>query len=169
MRVVAGQAGGRRLITPDGTTTRPSSDRVRETMFNVLFSLGALEDAVVVDLYAGSGSLGIEALSRGAESCVFVEADRDALDAIRENIETLGFGNQATIVAGDALNWLEQRAHHSGPFDLALADPPYRDEPWELILGHLGDDLLTESGLVVAESSQRLPELKEWDLSLIHI
>lgn len=133
-------------------------------MFNTLFSLNALEDAVVVDLYAGSGSLGIEALSRGAKSCIFVEQDRDALDAIRENIETLGFGDRAIVVAGNVVNWLEKRASQHGPFDLILADPPYKDEPWELFLDQIDGDILSDSGLLVAESNERVVEHKEWDV-----
>ncbi len=79
MRVIAGEFGGRRLVTPEGTATRPTTDRVREAVFNSLGSAGLLEGALVVDLFAGSGAVGIEALSRGAERCVFVERDRAAL------------------------------------------------------------------------------------------
>ena len=87
MRVVAGELGGRKLVAPDGDTTRPTTDKVREAVFNSLASMGVVEDAVVVDLYAGSGAMGIEALSRGAARCTFVERDRDALRALRANID----------------------------------------------------------------------------------
>lgn len=133
-------------------------------MFNMLFSLNAIDDAVVVDLYAGSGSLGIEALSRGAKSCIFVEQDREALDAIGENIDTVGYGDRAVIVAGDVENWLTGRAAQYGPFDLILADPPYKQEPWELFLEHIGSEILSDGGLLVAESHERLDEHKEWDV-----
>ena len=83
MRVVAGELGGRKLVAPRGDTTRPTTDKVREAVFNSLAGMGVVEDAVVVDLYAGSGAMGIEALSRGAARCTFVERDRDALRALR--------------------------------------------------------------------------------------
>src|SRR6187401_3741608 len=100
MRVVAGEFGGRRLVGPDGTATRPTTDRVREAIFNSLGSAGLLEGALVADLFAGSGALGIEALSRGAEHCVFVERDRVAVRAIDENIGTLGLRARARVVVG---------------------------------------------------------------------
>src|SRR5829696_7781962 len=89
VRVVAGELRGRRIVAPPGATTRPTSDRVREAVFNALGSLGVVDGAAVADLYAGSGAMGIEALSRGAASCTFVERDRDALRALRENIDSL--------------------------------------------------------------------------------
>ncbi len=163
MRVVAGEAGGRHLVAPEGTTTRPTSDRVRESMFNMLFSLNALEGARVLDLYAGSGSLGIEALSRGAHECVFVEQDRDALETIRHNLDTIGFTNRCTVVAGDVLEWMKHRSEGFGTFDLILADPPYIDEPWQSILDAIGGQLLAENGLVVAESSSQVDVQPGWD------
>lgn len=164
MRVVAGHAKGRRLIAPEGTTTRPTSDRVRESMFNTLFSLNALDGASVLDLYAGSGSLGIEALSRGAASCVFVEQDRDALDTIRTNIETLGLGDSSVVVAADVPGWLASTTKPLAPYDLICIDPPYKDEPWEGILNAITGDVLTANGLVVAESSRPLVSTPGWDV-----
>ncbi len=158
MRVVAGTAGGRPLISPEGTTTRPTSDRVRESIFNMLFSLGATEGAAVVDLYAGSGALGIEALSRGAESCVFVEQDRHAVSVIRENLETLRLEDRATVVQADVLSWLQRQSSEAPPFDLALIDPPYADEPWEVLLDSVN------ATFVVAESRQPIGEHRLWDV-----
>src|SRR3954453_13290953 len=97
MRVVAGTARGRRLVAPPGRDTRPTSDRVRESVFNVLHSLGAIDGASVVDLFAGSGALGIEALSRGAAHCTFVEPAPAAVTAIRTNLTTAGVAERATI------------------------------------------------------------------------
>jgi 16S rRNA (guanine966-N2)-methyltransferase len=126
VRVVAGEAKGRRLVTPRGTDTRPTSDRVREAIFNSLGSLDLLAGATVLDLFAGSGALGIEALSRGAAAAVFVEHDRHAVEALRANLATTGLGDRATVVAGDAWAHLA----HAAPVDLALLDPPYAFDGW---------------------------------------
>lgn len=158
MRVVAGEAGGRPLIAPEGTNTRPTSDRVRESIFNTLFSLGATEGSRVVDLYAGSGALGIEALSRGAASCVFVEQDRNAVAVIQENLEVLGLDDRATVVQADVLQWLERQSPESPPFDLVLIDPPYADEPWEALLDAVS------ANIVVAESRKPVGEHRLWDV-----
>jgi len=134
MRVVAGSAGGRRLRAPKGTSTRPTSDRVRESIFNSLDSMGAVEDAKVVDLFAGSGALGIEALSRGAAHATFVDDDRDAVATIRDNLAGTGLaGPVATVVQTDVLRWLAT----ADPVDLALADPPYTFDRWTELLDHL--------------------------------
>ncbi len=118
MRVIAGAAKGRKLAGPKGGATRPMTDRAREALFS---SLGAgVAGAEVVDLYAGTGSLGLEALSRGAASAVFVERDRKALGALRRNVEAVGLGGE--VVAGDVAAFLEGEA---GPFRLAFVDPPY--------------------------------------------
>ncbi len=118
MRVIAGVAKGRRLKAPRGATTRPMTDRVREALFS---SLGALvEGARVLDLYAGSGSLGIEALSRGAGSAVFVESDRTAQAALADNLAATGLDGE--VVGGDVADYLKGAA---GPFDLAFVDPPF--------------------------------------------
>jgi 16S rRNA (guanine966-N2)-methyltransferase len=117
MRVVAGEYRGRRLQAPRGTSVRPTSDRVREALFSIL---GDIEGLRVLDLFAGSGALAIEALSRGAASATLVENDRAALDAIRANLAPLE-GANAEIVRADALAWLGGRR---GPFDLVFADPP---------------------------------------------
>src|SRR3954471_16170376 len=131
MRVVAGSAGGRRLRAPKGTTTRPTSDRVRQSIFNSLDSMGAVEDARVADLFAGSGALGIEALSRGATHATFVDDDGAAVAVIRENLAGTGLaGPSATVVQGDVLRWLAT----SDPVDLALADPPYTFDQWAELL-----------------------------------
>ena len=130
MRVVAGYLGGRKLVVPKGDHTRPSGERVREAMFNALFSRSAIHDARVLDLFAGSGALGIEALSRGAAEVTFVERDQAALDAVRHNLSTLCLDGAATVVASEALSFLGQ----GESFDLVLLDPPYGFDQWDELL-----------------------------------
>ena len=121
MRIIAGRWRGRRLKTLRGLGIRPTSDRVRESW---MAALGPdLEGATVLDLFAGSGALGFEALSRGAERTVFVERVRGALDAIRANAELLGAASEVEIRSGDAMEYVSRLS--AGTFDLALADPPY--------------------------------------------
>ncbi len=124
MRVIAGHLGGRRLGAPPGRTTRPTSDRVREALFSML---GGLDGLAVLDLFAGSGALGIEALSRGARRAVFVERDAGALAALRANLAALGLEEQrAQVRAGDALRALRAAAARAETYDLVFLDPPYR-------------------------------------------
>jgi 16S rRNA (guanine966-N2)-methyltransferase len=121
MRVIAGVLGGRRLVAPKGLDTRPTSDRVREALFS---ALGHVASARVLDLYAGTGALGIEALSRGAAHATFVESGRPALAALRENLATLALGDRARVVALPAARALASMAKGE-PFDLVFVDPPY--------------------------------------------
>lgn len=142
MRVIAGTHRGRRLTSPPGLATRPTSDRAREAVFN---SLGPtlIRGARCLDLFAGSGAMGIEALSRGAASCVFVESERAALDALRSNIDACGFRAASTVDAGDAVT----RVGRLGRFDLAFADPPYAFDGWsELLAAISADTLVVETG-----------------------
>jgi 16S rRNA (guanine966-N2)-methyltransferase len=150
--VVAGEAKGRRLVAPAGQTTRPTSDRVRESIFNVLTSLGAVEDAVVVDLFAGTGALGIEALSRGAAHATFVDDDPGALKLIKANLDVTGLAGRATVVGQDAPRW----AAAAAPFDLALVDPPYAFDGWPDLLAGL------PAGLAVLESGEEVPVGDRW-------
>jgi len=151
VRVVAGELRGRRLAPPKGSTTRPTSDRVREATFNALGSLGVVAGARVLDLFAGSGALGIEALSRGAASATFVERDRAALAALRANLDACGLGaGRATVVVGDALALLAS-GRLAGPWDLALLDPPYAFDAWdELLLALDADVAVCEAGAEIA-------------------
>ena len=121
MRIIAGRYGRRLLESPQGLEVRPTADRVREALFSALGSRGAVEGARVLDLFAGTGALALEALSRGAASAVLVEQHPKALAALTANVRTLGA--DATVVRGDALAWLARRP--SEPFDLIFADPPY--------------------------------------------
>lgn len=134
MRIVAGEWRGRKLIAPKGEATRPTADRMRETLFSMLTSrLGDFEGLQVADLFAGSGALGLEALSRGAATCLFVEQDRDALAAIRTNIAAVGAGLRARVEAGS----VTQLRAATAPIDLILVDPPYRSGAGEVGLDRL--------------------------------
>ena len=155
MRVVAGEARGRPIVAPEGNRTRPTSDRVRESIFNMLFSLGAIDDVKVLDLYAGCGALGIEALSRGAEHCTFVEQDRRAVECIQNNLDALGYSDRATVVQADVLEWIERC---SDSFDVVLADPPYADESWTELLDSV------DSRWLVAEAGETVAEHPRWDV-----
>jgi 16S rRNA (guanine966-N2)-methyltransferase len=153
VRVIAGTAGGLRLATLPGSATRPTLDRVRESLFAILAP--RLEGARVLDLYAGTGALGIEALSRGAASCRFVDAEPRALSVVRENLRTtrleaLAEVSRLRLPGGLAHLQLDR------PYDLALLDPPYAQAPWEALLTGLRE-LLTEQGLAVCEHACRYP------------
>ncbi|APR83532.1 16S rRNA (guanine(966)-N(2))-methyltransferase [Minicystis rosea] len=121
MRVIAGRLGGRRLTAPSGMATRPTSDRVREALFS---ALGDVEGVRVLDLFAGTGALGIEAVSRGASRAVFVENARPALTSLRENLSALALEAETRVVAAPAARAIATLAS-DGPFDLVFADPPY--------------------------------------------
>ena len=154
MRIVAGSRKGQKIFAPKGLETRPTGDRVREAAFNLI---GPVEGASVLDLYAGSGAMGLEALSRGAERAVFVESDRAACHAIERNLEKLRL-TSAGVVCDDVLRFLAS-AH--GTYDLILVDPPYElVESLQMRLAHYVPALLAENGLVVFETSARdEPEL----------
>ncbi|HEX9435900.1 MAG TPA: 16S rRNA (guanine(966)-N(2))-methyltransferase RsmD [Candidatus Limnocylindria bacterium] len=122
MRVVAGEAKGRRLVSPPAATTRAATERIRESLFAILDPM--LEDARVLDLFAGAGSLGIEALSRGAAHATFVERDRNALAAIRANVEATGMRDRARVVAANVTAFLGRAG---GPYDLVFCDPPFAE------------------------------------------
>jgi 16S rRNA (guanine966-N2)-methyltransferase len=150
MRVVAGEFKGRRLHTARGAHTRPTADRVREALFSML---GDVSGARVLDLYAGSGALGIEALSRGAESAVFVERDRQALAMLRRNLDAVGA--DAEVKNQDVLRFV---AHPTGTFDLVFCDPPYDDA--SRVAAPLSEALpamLGEDARIVTESDKRNP------------
>jgi len=135
VRIIAGQWRGRPLLAPTGLATRPTSDRAREGLFSILVSrLGSFAGLNVADLFAGSGALGLEALSRGAASCLFVEKDRAAADLLRANVEKLGAGPQAEIRVQPA----EHALPPSPPADLILADPPYATPLAQMLLDRIG-------------------------------
>ena len=174
MRVVAGTARGRRLAAPPGAVTRPTPDRVREAVFNSLYSLGVLPGCRVLDLYAGTGAMGIEALSRGASFAVFVESAPEALAALRANLASTGLEDRAEVVAADVGDYLRapdragvgpgaadpSHGYGVGPeapdpphgyeFDLAVVDPPYGFDGWADLLPRLS------ASVVVIESNREV-------------
>jgi len=151
MRVVAGVAGGRRLQAPPGRDTRPTSDRVREAVFSSLETMDAVRDATVLDLFCGSGALGIEALSRGAIAATFVDEDRAAIAVVRANLASTGLEG-GEVVRADAVRWLDGNA----AFDLALVDPPYSFNGWDAVFSRL------RASVVVAESDRDLDVPPPW-------
>ncbi|NHN54468.1 16S rRNA (guanine(966)-N(2))-methyltransferase RsmD [Calidifontibacter sp. DB0510] len=155
-RIIAGTAGGRRIATPPGSGTRPTSDRVRESLFARLQFLEAIEDATVLDLYAGSGALGLEAASRGASRVVLVERDRRAADVCRRNARELALP-QVEVRAEKVERFLEG---DGGPaYDLVFLDPPYdlADHTLAAVLERLVGRL-AEDAVVIVERSSRSPE-----------
>jgi 16S rRNA (guanine966-N2)-methyltransferase len=154
VRIVAGALGGRRLTAPRGRGTRPTSDRARESLFA---RLGDLEDVAVLDLFAGSGALGLEALSRGAATCLFVDHDAAAVAAVRANVATLGVGDRARVRRADFRRVVrdEQRAGHR--FGLFLIDPPYSLLPRVLpALGGLLQPVAGPGARIVVEAPSGL-------------
>jgi 16S rRNA (guanine966-N2)-methyltransferase len=160
-RIIAGEAGGRRLAVPPGEGTRPTSDRVKESVFSAL-GPARLVGARVLDLYAGSGALGLEALSRGAADALLVEREGAAARAIRANIETLGFGDRAGLRVGSVVAVLAGRAPEHR-FDLALLDPPYDvsgQEVEEAVRFLVEREWLTPEATVVVERPAGFPALQ---------
>lgn len=145
-------------MAPAGSATRPTSDRVRESIFSSLGSLGAIEGSVVLDLFAGSGAMGIEALSRGAEHATFVDSDRAARAAVDANLEVCGFAGASRVVASPADRFLADRVRAGDRFDLAFLDPPYGFDGWDGLLAGLPADL------VVVESGAELTAVGGWDV-----
>lgn len=159
MRIIAGEWRGRKLTAPKGDATRPTADRTRETLFSMLTSrLGSFEELRVADLFAGSGALGLEALSRGAAHCLFVEQDREALDTIRDNVSTFDARARCTIEAGSVLGLRPARE----PYDLILLDPPYRTGAGEVALDRLQRlDWITDATWIALETAfNEEPEIK---------
>jgi 16S rRNA (guanine966-N2)-methyltransferase len=156
MRVIAGELGGRRLHAPRGRATRPTSDRVREALFAML---GDVDGARVLDLFAGSGALGIEALSRGAAEAVFVERDAPALRSLRANLDALELAPpRVSVHASDALAALRSARRRKETYDLLFIDPPYSQaRDWGPELATALPPLLRPAARVVVESDRRAP------------
>jgi 16S rRNA (guanine966-N2)-methyltransferase len=159
-RVIAGEAGGRRLAVPGGTSTRPTSDRAREGLFaSVASELGSLAGRRVLDLYAGSGAVGLEALSRGAGHVLLVESDARAVAVIKANIAAIGM--PGAQVRGEKVERLLARPSDLEPFDLVFADPPYAVAADDItrVLAQLTDGWLAPDALVVVERATRSGEI----------
>lgn len=150
MRVIAGKARRTLLKTPKGFKTRPTSDRIKETLFNMLQP--ELYNCIFLDLFSGSGGIGIEAISRGATKCVFVENDREAINCIRENLEKANMTKEGQIIAGGVMTALRQ-LEGKLTFDCVFMDPPYDKDIEKDVLNYLAQSkLITSSTLIVAET-----------------
>ena len=161
MRIIAGTHRGRKIAAPKGEQTRPTGDRVREALFSLV---GPVDDASVLDLFAGSGALGLEALSRGARRCVFAETDAAACRVIRQNLESLGITG-ALVLQRDAVSVLRQERSGARRHDLLLLDPPYgRWSSLEPLLAALLPDVVAAAGIVVVESEAHVEPLLPLDL-----
>jgi 16S rRNA (guanine966-N2)-methyltransferase len=169
--VISGTARGRTILAPAGQTVRPTTDKTRQAVFNALASRNFVMDATVVDLYAGTGALGIEALSRGADRATFIESDRLAIDCIGHNLEHLNFVDQATVVRSDVLRWLDGAGEK--PFTVGddcplvvFADPPYSFGQWSELLDRLHPRVapLGVDALVVLESGKTIDLPDNWEL-----
>jgi 16S rRNA (guanine(966)-N(2))-methyltransferase RsmD len=159
LRIIAGTAKGRQLKPPRGMQTRPTADRVKETIFNILGQW--LDGETVLDLYAGVGGLGLEALSRGARSATFVERDRHVMTALAENIQALGFGPATTTLLKPVDKVLKDLARRGAAFTLVFSDPPYADKAGSVVLEALdAGGLVAPGGRAVIEHDRReaLPE-----------
>lgn len=154
MRVITGSARGRRLLSPEGFDVRPTTDKVKESIFNIIqFDLA---DAVVLDLFAGSGQLGIEALSRGADTCYFVDSSKKSLETVKANIDLCRFNDQAEVVFSDAFTFLKSTGIK---FDIVFLDPPYNKQLCDRAL-ELLSDVVTPDSIVLCETQtdEVLPE-----------
>lgn len=147
MRVIAGTCRGLKLKAPQGNTTRPTSDRVKESLFNILSSTRTFDGVCVLDICAGTGSLGIEALSRGAVSCSFIENDRNVVEVLEKNLTISGFAQISEIIAMEALNALRLLAGRGRRYDLVFFDPPYESGLYASV-----PELLCSQGLLLSDS-----------------
>ena len=155
MRVIAGSRRGRRLSGPGGTSLRPTSDKVREALFSILGT--RIPGSRFLDLYAGTGAVGIEALSRGAQIVTFVESDPKAVQIIRKNVTACGLLEQAELRVEATQTFLRRPQSWNGPYDVVFADPPYTDrEAVELVLGSCSLDLLASEAVMVIEQDARV-------------
>ncbi len=152
MRIVAGTAGGQHISSPEGDDVRPTKDRVREAVFNSLNSYGLVDESTFLDLFAGSGALGLEALSRGASQVTFVDNDRRSITVLAANVDGLGFADRSVIRQADATTILGAL----GPHDVALLDPPYGFDEWPDLLA------VVPAQVVVVESDRLIDLGQGW-------
>lgn len=152
MRVIAGSARRLSLKSPSGNHTRPTTDRIKETLFNIL--QGDIPDAGFLDLFSGSGGIGIEALSRGAKQCVFVENEREAVTCIKANLKAARLSDQAQVMAMDVMQALRRLSSMQEPFDIIFMDPPYHKDFEAKIIPYLLESPLVQEGtLIIAETA----------------
>lgn len=158
MRIIAGTHGGRRLLVPKGRDIRPTSDKIRGAIFNALRSRGAVEDAIVLDGFCGTGALGLEALSQGAASCVFIDKDRTSLELAKENATALGLINRSKFLLKELAKY-GQKSENEELFSLVFLDPPYSKDltPPALTALHEGNRL-TNGAIIVVEAEKGFAE-----------
>lgn len=162
MRVIAGQYKGRRLKALDGMAVRPTSDRMRETLFNILAP--RIEDARFVDVCAGSGAVGIEALSRGASQVTFIESARKATSVISENLRHCGITNDFKFISRDAIAAMKYLAYEKQQFDIIYFDPPYDSDIYSPVMWQIAqNNLLAEDGILIVEHRRQLPLAPNYD------
>ena len=153
MRVIAGSARRLLLKTVEGLDTRPTTDRIKETLFNMLS--GEIYDCRFLDLFCGSGAIGIEALSRGADSCVFVEMNGSAVSCVKDNLRTTHLEDRATVMNCDVLTALKRMEDKRAPFHIIFMDPPYHKEHERQVLSYLSESSLAdENTLIIVEAAK---------------
>lgn len=154
MRVITGTARGRKLITLEGNDVRPTTDKVKEALFSIIQF--EIEGRRILDLFAGSGQLGIEALSRGAASCVFVDSSKKSVEVVRQNLEATGFSKQSVVINSDSIAFLKSRGEK---YDIAFLDPPYSKGLLQKALEAI-PRVMSESGIIVCEAphDEELPQ-----------
>lgn len=145
------------MTAPGGTTTRPTSDRVKEALFSILESASHVDKATVLDLFAGSGALGIEALSRGAEHVIFVEKNRTAVEVLQQNLAHTRLIKQSQVLQMDSIRAIERLSRQNAQFTLVLLDPPYQTGSHLKIIELVGTTILAPDGILVAETAARTP------------
>ncbi len=168
MRVIAGEKRGLKLKAPDGMNTRPTTDRIKESLFNILAPL--LYEAYFLDLFSGSGGVGIEAISRGAKKAVFADRDEEACRIINENIKRAGFESRSLVIKADFYSALKKTAALGYKFDVIFMDPPYYSDFFENILDEIKIlGILNNKGIVVAEQAKNEPEIKAGGFKVFRI
>ena len=171
MRIISGSARGRRLLSPKNRMIRPTADRVKESLFNILVViLGGFDRCRVLDIFAGTGNLGLEALSRGASQAVFIDNQKESVALVAKNLRMLAFADRGRLLESEALPALRHLEKREAPFHLVFIDPPYRQGLAERVLAYLAcSTLIDENSLVVTEisSAEFLPTafdaLREFD------
>lgn len=169
MRIITGIAKGTRLSTPKGLDVRPTADRVKESLFSILENMvlpaarHPLREAIVLDLFAGTGNLGLEALSRGAAKALFIDCSPASLAAIRDNIRQAGLGGLAEVQRGDSINWLDRLSRSGRTFTLVFVDPPYDAGLINVVLQKIDEGNIVEAGgLIVVEHSKHEMISTQW-------
>lgn len=155
MRVISGEARGHRLAAPEGLDTRPTTDRIKESLFNIIAP--DIDDCVFLDLFSGSGAIGIEALSRGAKKAVFVENEKKALEAIDNNLTHTKLEHKAEVLKGEVLTSIKMLGSKNAVFDIIFMDPPYMSDLYKPTLRAILDEgILKKEGYVIAECAAKV-------------